>query len=220
MALVQQMNGFGSNHPGLNFLGGLVAGMALTAAATFGALTMQSEPNVEAAGISQVSISDDWDAPRVLISTLGAPSQASDDVLAAPRISGGRTFSFAAAETEEQTLSAPRVPVGTVGTPVQPLGVSVVSVAPTTGGETLDTPRVLISSFGSDEPRLDSVLPPTGLNEQFRNGLEVAKTAGSTSVLPPTGLNEQFRSGIGPVPAGTDGPGQDDVMSAERVLVE
>ncbi len=71
MALVQQMNSFGSNHPGLNFIGGLVAGVALTAAATFGALTMQSEPNVEAAGISQVSISDDWDAPRVLISTLG-----------------------------------------------------------------------------------------------------------------------------------------------------
>ena len=119
MALAQQMNSFGSNHPGLNFLGGLAAGVALTAAAAFGALSMQSQNHVEAASLTQTSISDDWSAPRVLVANTGSPVSSDDDVMSAPRLIDVRSISFATVATEEQTLTAPRVTVSSFGSPAR-----------------------------------------------------------------------------------------------------
>jgi hypothetical protein len=163
MALAQQMNRFGSNHPGLNFLGGLAAGVALTAAATFGALTIQSQNNVEAASLTQTLISDDWSAPRVLVANTGSPVNSSDDdVMSAPRLIDVQSMSFATRATEEQTLTAPRVMVsGFFGSPsrvsddprlaaprlIDVRSMSFATVA--TEEQTLLVPRVTVSTVGS-----------------------------------------------------------------------
>ena len=120
MALAQQINSFGSNHPGLNFLGGLAAGVALTSAATFGALSIQSQNNVEAASFTQTSVSQEWSAPRVLVANIGSPiSSSDDDAMSASRLIDVRTMSFATMATEEQTLTTPRVAVSNVGSPAR-----------------------------------------------------------------------------------------------------
>lgn len=163
MALAQQMNSFGSNHPGLNFLGGLAAGVALMTAATFGALTMQSQNNVEAASLTQTSISDDWSVPRVTVSGFGSPARSSDDdAMSAQRLIDVRSMSFATTATEEQTLTAPRVTVsGFFGSPslvsddpqlaaprlIDVRTMSFATVA--TEEQTLTAPRVTVSSLGS-----------------------------------------------------------------------
>ena len=164
MALAQQINSFGSNHPGLNFLGGLAAGVALTAAATLGALTMQSQNNVEAASFTQTSISQELSAPRVLVANTGSPiSSSDDDAMFASRMIDVRTMSVAAVATEEQTLTTPRVTVSTVSSPISSpdddamfasrlVDIRTMSSATVaTEEQTLTAPRVTASNFGSQD---------------------------------------------------------------------
>jgi hypothetical protein len=98
MALAPRMQQFGTNHPNLRILIGLVMGIALVAAVTFAVMTLRSEDKIEGVPLVQSSV-----------------SVADDAVLAASRMVDVRTLSPATVRTEEQTLYAPRV---TVGTPV------------------------------------------------------------------------------------------------------
>ena len=101
MALAQQMNTFGIKHPRLNFIGGLAAGVVLTAAATLGVVSQQSEGRVEAATFVQTSISEEWSAPRIAVATASGTTAASadDEVLSAGRVALGASPSAARAHT-------------------------------------------------------------------------------------------------------------------------
>lgn len=93
MALAQRMSTFGSNHPGLNFLTGLVIGTALMATATFAVLAVQSDNKLQVIGIGDYSAAFDaeLEVPRVLVSIVGTSAPAFPDaVLEAPRITVGQ----------------------------------------------------------------------------------------------------------------------------------
>ncbi len=117
MTLAQQRKTFGTNHRGLKIIGAMTAGVVLTASATFGALTLQSQSNIEAVRPTQTSITQEWSAPRVLVSNAGTVVRSPEiDVLSAARIGGGKTYDAARIQTQEQTLRAERIPVGLVAT--------------------------------------------------------------------------------------------------------
>ncbi|MBT5774355.1 MAG: hypothetical protein HOH95_08260 [Dehalococcoidia bacterium] len=115
MTLAQQRKTFGTNHRGLKLVGAMAAGVVLTASATFGALTLQSQNNIEAVRPTQTSISQEWAAPRVLVSNAGIVVRSPEfDVLSAARIAGGKTYDAVRIQTQEQTLFTERVVVGSV----------------------------------------------------------------------------------------------------------
>jgi len=131
MALVQQINSFGSNHPGLNFLGGLAAGVVLTAVMTFAAVNLQSQNSVAAGGFVQSPISEEWAAPRTGLNVDGVIQSPADEELVAGRISGGQTFNLSRVRSEDEALSAPRTAISVTLAPAR-----------TSEDEALSAPRV------------------------------------------------------------------------------
>lgn len=113
MAITQRMTTFGSNHPGINFLTGLVVGTALMAVATFTVFAVQSGNQVQAIGIGGYSaaIDAELEAPRLLVSTIGTGAPAfPDPVLEAQRITVGQLPPLRRIwPSDEQELHAERV---------------------------------------------------------------------------------------------------------------
>lgn len=123
MALAQRMTTFGSNHPGINFLAGLVVGTALVAAASFAAFAIQSDNQVQAIGIGGYSaaIDAELEAPRFLVSPVGHPAF-SDAELQVSRVLIS-PFGRGALAFPDPVLEAPRITIGQLPalTPVSPI---------------------------------------------------------------------------------------------------